>query len=90
MPRSACRCLIYLIHFWTDMNEQRRHQAFLYLGICRVHRGHLSMLIGVKACSILVCAFGAGAVRRTRGCCDIPEFILSKNLMSMGPTPVHD
>ncbi len=45
------------------------------------------MLIGVKACSILVCAFGAGAVRRTHGRCDIPEFILPKNLMSMGLDP---
>lgn len=69
------------------MNEQRRLQALLYLGTCRVHRGHLSMLIGVKACSILVCAFGAGAVRRTHGRCDIPEFILPKNLMSMGLDP---
>ena len=43
------------------------------------------MLLGVKACSILVCAFGV--VRRMRGRCGISEFIPPKNLMSMELDP---
>lgn len=43
------------------------------------------MWLGVKAYSILICAFGA--VRRMRGCCGISEFIPPKNLMSVELDP---